>query len=506
MNKDTLRFLKYLSFKADCLREQEANPLTLDVEKAQRHYDELTQIVEEKTQALAKVMPKVPGKTQNKPKNLYKQDGSYSAHGKKWFDTLKELKLPEDTEGPVVVEWVEGNPKSTIQIKDWLFSLNWSPCTYKYERNKLTGDEKKIPQVRYVAQSDPRKGELTDSVLRLKDREPAIEELEGLTVAQHRKSIFEGFLSENRDGKLVAGAAGLTNTLRLKHRKPIVNLPGVGSPWGKEIRGCIVAPKAFRFKACSLPDGDPFEKEEVPMVLCGADVSSLEDSTKRHFLWSYDPEYVESMNTEGFDPHMTLLVVAGKITQEDYEFYVDCKVHGIGNKDRQRFEVLDAMRAPAKTTNYSSTYKVGVAKLARETGMTQREAQQFLDAFWKLNWAILKLEKDQYVKTLRDGSKWLKNPVSGFYHSLRSERDVFSTLNQSTGDYIFNLWVVNMRRMGVKISLNYHDEVLFSVPKGQEKQTEELLKEAMRKVNETLKLNVTIGADAEFGPDYASVH
>ena len=195
MNSDILRFLRYISHKADCLREQEANPLTLDVEKAQKHYDELTQIVEEKTQALAKVMPKVPGKTQNKPKNLYKQDGSYSAHGKKWFDTLKELKLPENTEGPVVVEWVEGNPKSTIQIKDWLFSLGWEPCTYKYQRNKVTGDEKKSPQVRDVAQSDPRKGELTDSVLRLKDREPAIEELEGLTVAQHRRGIFEAFLS-----------------------------------------------------------------------------------------------------------------------------------------------------------------------------------------------------------------------------------------------------------------------------------------------------------------------
>jgi len=301
-DRDILRFLRYLSFKADCLREQETNPLTLDVEKAQKHYDELTQIVEEKTQALAKVMPKVPGKTKSKPKNCYKQDGSYSKLGKEWFDTLKELKLPSDTEGSVVVEWVEGNPKSTIQIKDWLFSLGWEPCTYKYERNKLTGDEKKIPQVRYVAQSDPRKGELTDSVLRLKDREPAIEELEGLTVAQHRKSIFEGFLSEHKDGKLVAGAAGLTNTLRLKHRKPIVNLPGVDSPWGEEIRGCIVA-----------PDEDH--------VLCGADVSSLESCTKRHLMWAYDPEYVTEMSKEGFDEHVNLSVFAGFLTEDEEEFY-----------------------------------------------------------------------------------------------------------------------------------------------------------------------------------------
>jgi len=323
VNGEILRFLRYLSFRADCLREQIEYPLTVDLEKSQRHSDELDTIIKEKTEALAKVMPKVPSKTQNKPKNLYKKDGSFSEHGKKWFSVLKELKLPENTEGPVVVEWQDGNPGSTQQVKDWLYSLGWSPCTFKYERNKITGDEKKIPQVRYVAQSDPRKGQLTDSVLRLKEREPAVEILEGLTVAQHRKSIFDGFLSnstvetwtdypqegdslEPKTGKCVSGAGGLTNTLRLKHRAPIVNLPGVDAAWGKEIRGCIVA-----------PDDDH--------VLCGADVVSLEDSTKRHYMKPLDPVYVEEMNKPGYDPHMALLVVAGKITQEDYDFYVEYK-------------------------------------------------------------------------------------------------------------------------------------------------------------------------------------
>jgi len=476
MNRDTLRFLRYLSFKAECLREQEANPLTLDVGKAQKHYDELTEVIEEKTKALAKVMPKVPDQTKNKPKNCYKQDGSYSVKGKEWFDTLKSLRLPMETEGPVVVTWKDGNPASPIQVKDWLFSLNWSPCTYKYQRNKVTGEEKKIPQVRYVAQSDPRKGELTESVLRLKDREPAIEELEGLTVAQHRKSIFEGFLSENREGKLVAGAAGLTNTLRLKHRKPIVNLPGVDAKWGKEIRGCIVAPS---------------ENE----VMCGADVSSLESCTKRHLMWDYDPDYVTEMSKEGFDEHLDLAKHAGKVTQEDIDRYA-----------RGEAPELKPLRSKFKATNYSAIYGVGAPKLARETGMTRREAEELLKAYWGRNWAVEKLSKDQYVKTLKDGSMWLKNPVSGFYYSLRYDKDRFSTLNQGLGVYIFDLWVANMRKLGVKVSLQYHDEVLFSVTKGQEKQTEELLKEAMRKVNETLKLNVTIGADAQFGRSYSECH
>ena len=64
MNKppsnDILRFIRYLSFKFDCLREQEENPLYIDVEKAQRHYNELEKVKGEKTVALAKVMPQRP--------------------------------------------------------------------------------------------------------------------------------------------------------------------------------------------------------------------------------------------------------------------------------------------------------------------------------------------------------------------------------------------------------------------------------------------------------------
>jgi len=294
------------------MREQEASPLCVDLEKAQRHYDELEALKQEKTEALAKVMPKVPVCSyKNKPKVMTKQDGSMSALAEKWYQLLKEQHLPSTTEGTVtVIECHEdGNPNSPSQVKEWLYSLGWKPCTYKFDRNKATGEEKKIEQVRYSSPSDPRKGMLTDSVLKLKSKEQGIEHLEGLTVASHRMSIFKGFLEAARPidgtalGHVVAGAGGFTNTLRFKHRAPIVNLPKVGSAWGEEIRGCIVAPEGY--------------------TVCGADVVSLEDMTKRHYMKPLDPSYVEEMDVEGFDPHMKLLVIAGKITQEDYDFYVN---------------------------------------------------------------------------------------------------------------------------------------------------------------------------------------
>ena len=57
------------------------------------------------------------------------------------------------------------------------------------------------------------------------------------------------------------------------------------------------------------------------MVLLGSDMSSLEDRTKQHYMFKHDPEFVEDMTTEGFDPHLDLAVSANAITITEEEFY-----------------------------------------------------------------------------------------------------------------------------------------------------------------------------------------
>ena len=174
--------------------------------------------------------------------------------------------------------------------------------------------------------------------------------------------------------------------------------------------------------------------------------------------------------------------------------------------DEQRYKRLKAMRSPAKVTNYSSLYGVGAASLARGSGMTVSEAKSLIDAFWDMNWAIKQVSKEAYVKTLKDGSMYLKNPVSGFYYPLRYDKDIWSTTNQGTGVFVFDLWVKKCREKGVVFSCQYHDEHLSYVPKGQEDKHTKLLEEAMREVNETLKLNVDITSDIQYGPSYSAVH
>ena len=484
LSDDILRFIRYLNFKQDCMREQEANPLVVDLEKAQRHYNELETIKLEKTEALAKVMPKIPVCSyRNKPKIMTKQDGSMSANAEKWYQLLKEQHLPSTTEGTVtVIEGHEdGNPNSPSQVKEWLYSLGWKPCTYKFDRNKATGEEKKIEQVRYSSPSDPRKGMLTDSVLKLKVKEQGIEHLEGLTVASHRMSIFKGFLEAARPidgttlGHVVAGAGGFTNTLRFKHRAPIVNLPKVGSAWGEEIRGCIVAPEGH--------------------TVCGADVVSLESSTKKHFMWDYDPAYVTEMSAEGFDEHLDLAKHANEITQEQIDLYNEGKA-----------PELKAVRNVFKPANYAGVYGVRELTLSRSTGMSVQRCKDLIEAYWERNWSVKEIAKAQYIKTLKDGSMYLKNPVSGFYYSLRFAKDAFSTLNQGTGVFVFDLWLMKCRQKGLVFSLQMHDEHLSYVKIGNEEHHKGLLQEAMREVNEVLKLNVEITSDIQYGLSYSAVH
>lgn len=475
------RFMQYLSFKMKCAAYQEERGWKLDIDLAKRCVAELTQQQEEKTVELAKAMPKRKlFKKVSQPKVLFKKDGTTSSHGDRWFATLDSLGLDrthtDDVKVPNGEE--EANPGSSDQVKDWLFSLGWKPCTYKYEKED-DGSERTIPQVR-------KEGELTESVKLLIDVDPAVAVLDGLTVIQHRLSIFQGFLDCQVDGRVRAQIAGLTNTLRFKHAKPLVNLPGVDKPWGKEIRGCLIAE----------PDG----------FVCGSDMTSLEDTTRRHYVKPLDPEYVARQSEPGYDPHLDLAVKAGMCTDQEYEFYKKAKELGedkLTDKERSLLKKITAIRKKAKVVTYSATYGVGKVKLSRSTGMPEEDAERLLKAFWEINWAIKAVAESSQIRKI-GGAMWLYNPVSRFWINLRYERDTFSSLNQSTGVFCFDSWLAQMWQQGIKGVFQAHDEVV--VLTENQETTEQVMRKAISSVNDTLKLNVSLGVDVQFGKAYSNVH
>lgn len=175
-------------------------------------------------------------------------------------------------------------------------------------------------------------------------------------------------------------------------------------------------------------------------------------------------------------------------------------------------EKLGKVRAKGKSTNYAAQYGSGVNTIARTAQVDLKTAKKLHAGYWKLNWSIKKIAERMVVKTLPDGSMWQKNPVNGFWYSLRTDKDKFSTLIQGLGSYILDIWLYNVFKIGKKRDLKvtllgqFHDEIILEVPIGQEEEYRALVKDAIGCVNRQLKLNRDLDCDVQFGSNYSEIH
>lgn len=475
--EEAWRLIDYLMFKMDCAKVQEQLRWKLDEDKCQSGLDSLLTIKEEKTVQLAALMPKVPVlDKKTRPKKPFKMSGEVSAIGEKWFNLLDEHNLPHDYLGEVEVvkEYKEPNPGSHTQMKKWLYSLGWKPMTFEYKRDKETGDVRRIEQVNLKHGQG-----LCPSVKELFEVVPGLEVLEGLSVVSHRITILKGFLSNvDEEGYIQARVQGLTNTLRFKHRV-VVNLPGVDKPYGELVRGCLICPEGYE--------------------LCGSDMCSLEDRTKQHYMWKHDPDYVRDMMVDDFDPHIDLAVFAGALNKDKADGFKKNKLSVAIKKE------VSGVRKTYKAVNYACVYGAGGPTVARGAGVTEQEGYTLVDKYWLRNWSVKAIAEEQIVKTCNK-TKWLYNPVSRFWYSLRYEKDRFSTLNQGTGVYCFDTWVKYARKKVPCVIGQMHDEIIALVKTGIREKITKHLKKAVAKANKELNLNRELDVDVQFGNSYSHIH
>ena len=505
----THRVVKYLNFKMEQLAEQQNTRLRIDVPRAKELIEEFSILIDEKTELLKSVMPKVPVYSKStKPAKPFKKDGSLSATGIKWKELTEKAKVGFDFDGEIktVKSYDEPNPQSPQQIKDWLFSLGWIPETFKYDKNE-DGSERKIPQI-YIPQSG---GMICPSIEKLADETEEVQALVGLGVVKHRKGSIQGFLdSLIFDEYIEAGAKGFTNTLRLKHRKPCVNLPSSRVAYGEDVRGCIIAREGKRF-VCS-------------------DLSSMENIWKFNYQLPYDPDYVMSQQSDDYDPHLDIAVEGGILTQAQADFY---KIKKVGfsednyNKTSDlilllsvsEFEIESILksvgksRGKGKNTNYGCQYGAGASTISRTAGVDLATAKKLVKAYKKLNWSINEIAKNQIRKTVSHGMyQW--NPYSKMWYYLKTEKDSFSTLVQGSGSYLLDLWlkcIDNIKvRDGIKdelrLCMNIHDEQLQEYQSLTDEYVKDIFQEALDMVNKTLKVDIPFGCDTQVGRKYSEIH
>lgn len=508
----THKVVKYLNFKMEQLEEQQNTKFKVDVPHAEKVILELEKEIEHKTGQLKAAMPKVPEYTKHtRPAKPFKKDGTLSAHGEKWKLLCEEAGVAFDFDGEIkkVKCFNEPNPASSAQVKDWLFSLGWTPETFKYVKDDV-GNERSIPQV-YIQGSG---GQVCPSIEKLAEQHEELQHLVGLGVLSHRKSCVKGFLDSLVNGEYVeAGANGFTNTLRLKHRKPCVNLPSSRVVYGEAVRSCLVARKG--------------------KLLGGADLSSLENRIKFNLQLPYDREYVLSQMSADFDPHLEIAQEGGLLKQHEVWFYkivkesfprenypkdaeLDRLLSLPDAEKKAEVKRISEIRGKGKGTNYSCQYGAGAATVARTAGVPLSVGKSLVKAYKNVNWSIEKIAQSQTIKKVSHGTYQL-NPFNGMWYHLKTDKDRFSTLVQGTGAYVLDLWLgfqFNLRNnpkygfdeSGVKLLATFHDEQVVEFKEDFKDSVEVLMKDSLSKVNERFKLEIPFDCDVQFGVTYADIH
>ena len=482
------RIINYLMWKMDCVRMQQDNKWELDVEGAKKLQNELEIEIEKKVEALKEVMPRVPKYVvKSRPAKPFLKTGELSSTGLKWKELTESLGLPfehkEDIK--VVKDYEVGNPASHSQLKMWLDSLGWVSETFKFVK-EADGSTRKIPQINLKG------GDICQSVKDLIPKCAGIEHIAGLGILNHRLSIVKGWLRDAEDGFITARVQGFTNTLRKQH-KEYCNTPSTRVPYGAELRALLVSGEG--------------------KLLCGSDLSGVENYIKNHYQWKIDPDYVKTQLADGFDPHLLMAVSAGLMSEEDSEWYKWYKKNKDqhNDKDDKRFSELDLLRAIGKGAGYSLQYGAGVETVARSCKVSEKVARKLHKGYHKLNWSVDKIAGMMVTKKTSQGM-WQINPVNKFWYSLRNDKDKFSTLVQGTAAYVFDIWLYQCYTLAKKRGVDYclvaqqHDDQALRLNEGCEEAVEALLRDALAKVNETLKLNVEIKCDVMFGKNGKEIH
>lgn len=390
---EIMRLLSYLTHKAQAQLQWQYKGIKIDVPVVEESFAEIEGLIEDKRKILAEAMPpKANYTTYSIPNSKYKKDGSHSAHYSNWLKRLENDTLQvRDEEGDwvdaitveykeedleqirIVINYEEPNPGSSHQIKAWLFGLGWDPCTF----NDIREDGQVVRRVPQINNPED-KTEVVDSIKLLAQKEPALEELSSYSTLVHRVGKLKAFLEmKNEDDRVFMSASSLTSTMRIKHKKPLENMPKPYLPYSSAIRSSLIA-----------GEGN---------VLIGADLSSIEDKTKRHFIFHLDPEYVKRQEAPGYDPHSAIAVLAKIMTEKEAEFHSKWKDEKIRDLEiKARFEEIDHKRDGAKTANFSCL-PIESTQVKTPTGWKWRHELKIGDEVYSYNPKKDKIEIDHVL-------------------------------------------------------------------------------------------------------------
>ncbi len=295
------------------------------------------------------------------------------------------------------------------------------------------------------------------------------------------KLLSERFLIEKRIGQLAEGDQawlklerngrihGSVNTIgavtgRCTHSNPnIAQVPGVGSPYGKECRELFCVDEGYK--------------------LVGADASGLELRCLAHYMARYDGGAYAKILLEG-DIHTENQKAAGLPTRDD-----------------------------AKRFIYSFLYGAGDKKIGEIIGKGEAAGKKLKENFLKRTPALKRLREDVAAAVKKRG--YLIG-IDGRKLHIRSEHAALNTLLQSAGALLVKQATVNLyrelTRRGYKWGKDWamvahiHDEVQLQVREELVEEVSEVAVWAFQQAGRDFNWRCPLDGEARIGNNWSETH
>jgi len=335
-------------------------------------------------------------------------------------------------------------------VKEWLLTQGWKPD--EYNRKKIgfewitTGPKLTTSSLEKLGE----KGLMVDEYYTLR----------------HKASLLEGWINkvkEDKDGRLKGNMWVIgTPTFRARH-ETIANLPGVGVPWGKEIRGML--------------------KPDPGYVIVGADSSGNQLRALCHYVGNAD------------------------FTNEVR----------YGDQHQRNADSLGCSRAVAKGYLYAYLFGAGDAKLGQVlTGKANKEVGSKSRADFAKGIKGLDELREKLQNVWR---RTQSHQGEGWFPALDG-RPVFCSSAHQTLNYLLQsaegitckaalAWAwKRIKEEGLRAEprLFYHDELAFQSHKDDATRVGEILQESFEQGPKMFNVNTMDGGDYIIGESYADVH
>ncbi|MDG1914356.1 MAG: DNA polymerase I [Crocinitomix sp.] len=186
-------------------------------------------------------------------------------------------------------------------------------------------------------------------------------------------------------------------------------------------------------------------------------------------------------------------------------------VHNIADVTREQ-------RSAAKAVNFGIIYGQSAFGLSQNLGISRKEAKGLIDSYFEQYTMMKSFMSDQvdfardhgYVETIMKRRRYLKDiqSANAIVRAFAERNAVNAPIQGSAADVI-KIAMINIHKvmkeeaLQSKMLLQVHDELVFDIRKGEEKQMEEIVK---REMEAAVQLAVPLDIDYKFADNWLAAH